>query len=166
MRKGLSRLIVNDEQVRPDASIEALSQLRPAFTDGGSITAGNASPLSDGAAALILTTRANAERLNHPDVHPVVRRQPDHRLDRPHHGTVRLELPHPPPQRIQRTRRTASTEKVRGLCLIANSRRHFSLLLRLTRAVGKAKAMEMILTARVIDADEAERIRLVARVAP
>jgi acetyl-CoA C-acetyltransferase len=37
--------------------------LRPAFTDGGSITAGNASPLSDGAAAFILTTRANAERL-------------------------------------------------------------------------------------------------------
>lgn len=64
MRKGLSRLIENDEQVRPDANIEALSQLRPAFTDSGSITAGNASPLSDGAAALILTTRANAERLN------------------------------------------------------------------------------------------------------
>ncbi|WP_416417355.1 enoyl-CoA hydratase-related protein [Paenarthrobacter aromaticivorans] len=55
---------------------------------------------------------------------------------------------------------------MRGQCLIANSRRHFSLLLRLSRAVGKAKAKEMILTGRVIDADEAERIGLIARVAP
>jgi acetyl-CoA acyltransferase len=47
---GLER----DEGIRPDASVETLSGLRPAFRPDGSITAGNASPLNDGAAALLI----------------------------------------------------------------------------------------------------------------
>lgn len=47
---GLER----DEGVRPDSSVEALARLRPAFRPTGSITAGNASPLNDGAAAVLL----------------------------------------------------------------------------------------------------------------
>jgi acetyl-CoA C-acetyltransferase len=51
-----------DEGVRPDADVAALERLRPAFTEGGTITAGNASQLSDGAAALVLTTADRAEQ--------------------------------------------------------------------------------------------------------
>ncbi|MFD8722174.1 thiolase family protein [Streptomyces sp. NPDC059629] len=43
-----------DEGIRDDTSLEALARLKPAFTAGGTITAGNASPLNDGAAALLL----------------------------------------------------------------------------------------------------------------
>ena len=43
-----------DECIRPDTSLEALGRLRPAFREEGTVTAGNASPLSDGAAALLL----------------------------------------------------------------------------------------------------------------
>jgi acetyl-CoA acyltransferase len=46
--------LASDECVRLDTSIEALGRLRPVFRDGGTVTAGNASPLSDGAAALLL----------------------------------------------------------------------------------------------------------------
>jgi acetyl-CoA acetyltransferase family protein len=48
---GLDR----DEGIRPDASVETLAVLKPAFRSDGTITAGNASPLNDGAAALLLT---------------------------------------------------------------------------------------------------------------
>jgi acetyl-CoA acetyltransferase family protein len=48
---GLDR----DEGIRPDASVETLAVLEPAFRSDGTITAGNASPLNDGAAALLLT---------------------------------------------------------------------------------------------------------------
>jgi acetyl-CoA acyltransferase len=47
---GLER----DENVRPDSSLEKLAQLEPAFAKDGTVTAGNASPLNDGAAALVL----------------------------------------------------------------------------------------------------------------
>lgn len=43
-----------DETPRPDTSMEALARLRPAFQEGGTVTAGNAPPLSDGAAALVI----------------------------------------------------------------------------------------------------------------
>ena len=46
--------LASDECVRPDTSLEALGRLKPVFRDGGTVTAGNASPLSDGAAALLL----------------------------------------------------------------------------------------------------------------
>jgi acetyl-CoA acyltransferase len=52
-----------DELPRPDTTIEGLSALRPAFTAAGAVTAGNASPLSDGAAAALVTTRARAAEL-------------------------------------------------------------------------------------------------------
>src|SRR5699024_8678530 len=47
--------------IREGVSVESLGKLRPAFDADGSITAGNASPISDGAAAVVLTTRAKAE---------------------------------------------------------------------------------------------------------
>ena len=49
-----------DEGVREGVTVDSLSKLRPAFEESGTITAGNASPISDGAAAVVLTTRANA----------------------------------------------------------------------------------------------------------
>ena len=52
-----------DELPRPDTTLEGLAALKPAFAARGSVTAGNASPLSDGAAACIVTTRARAAEL-------------------------------------------------------------------------------------------------------
>ncbi len=52
-----------DELPRADTSLERLAKLRPAFKEGGSVTAGNASPYSDGAAALLLVSREKADRL-------------------------------------------------------------------------------------------------------
>ncbi|MCA9756736.1 MAG: thiolase family protein [Candidatus Eisenbacteria bacterium] len=52
-----------DEGPRADTSMEALAKLRPAFRLGGSVTAGNSSQTSDGAAATLLMTRAKAEQL-------------------------------------------------------------------------------------------------------
>ncbi|MHA7277458.1 acetyl-CoA C-acetyltransferase [Arthrobacter sp. Hz1] len=60
-RKGDPVILSTDEGVRPTTTVESLAGLRPAFDKTGSITAGNSSPLSDGAAALVLTTRAHAE---------------------------------------------------------------------------------------------------------
>jgi acetyl-CoA acyltransferase len=55
-----------DELVRPDTSLEKLASLRPAFKATGTVTAGNASPYSDGAGALVLTSREKAEALGLP----------------------------------------------------------------------------------------------------
>ena len=52
-----------DECVRPDTSMEGLAKLRPAFSAKGSVTAGNSSPLSDGAAALTLLSDEKAKAL-------------------------------------------------------------------------------------------------------
>ena len=52
-----------DESVRRDTSLEKLAKLPPAFRKGGSVTAGNSSPLNDGAAALLITSLARAEAL-------------------------------------------------------------------------------------------------------
>ena len=49
-----------DEGIRPDSSVEALAGLAPVFRDGGTITAGNASPLNDGASAVLLGSAAAA----------------------------------------------------------------------------------------------------------
>jgi acetyl-CoA C-acetyltransferase len=61
-RKGEPRLISTDEGVRAESTTETLGRLRPAFDPTGSITAGNAAPLSDGASAVIVTSRAWAEK--------------------------------------------------------------------------------------------------------
>jgi acetyl-CoA acyltransferase len=50
-----------DEGPRADTSLEALQKLKPAFKEGGSVTAGNSSQMSDGAAAVLVTSRARAE---------------------------------------------------------------------------------------------------------
>jgi len=56
-RKGTT-LFDTDEHVRADTTIEALAKMKPAFKEGGSVTAGNASGLNDGAAAVVLVTGA------------------------------------------------------------------------------------------------------------
>ena len=52
--------VSRDETIRPDTSLEALANLKPAFRSGGTVTAGNSSPLSDGAAVLLLGDEAAA----------------------------------------------------------------------------------------------------------
>src|SRR5919204_1401719 len=54
---------VADQGIRPDTSLEALAQLKPAFKEDGKITAGNSSQISDGAAAVLLMERKRAESL-------------------------------------------------------------------------------------------------------
>ena len=61
-RKGDPLVVDTDQGVRPDSSAESMARLRPAFAKDGTITAGNSSPLSDGAAAVVLTSREYAER--------------------------------------------------------------------------------------------------------
>jgi acetyl-CoA C-acetyltransferase len=61
-RKGDPILIEHDEGVRPGTTMESLGSLRPAFDSAGTITAGNASQLSDGASSLVLMSAAEAER--------------------------------------------------------------------------------------------------------
>jgi acetyl-CoA C-acetyltransferase len=61
-RRGEPILVEHDEGVRPGTTAESLGALRPAFDADGTITAGNASQLSDGASALVLMSRAEAER--------------------------------------------------------------------------------------------------------
>ena len=63
-RRGDAILFSSDEGVRPDTSAESLSRLRPAFESDGSITAGNASQISDGASALVVASAEAAERLS------------------------------------------------------------------------------------------------------
>jgi acetyl-CoA C-acetyltransferase len=62
-RKGDPILVEEDEGVRPETTAESLGRLKPAFDADGSITAGNASQISDGAAAIIVTSRSKAEEL-------------------------------------------------------------------------------------------------------
>ena len=62
-RKGEPILVDTDEGVRPGTTTETLGGLRPAFEKDGSITAGNASQISDGAAALVVMSREKAEEL-------------------------------------------------------------------------------------------------------
>jgi acetyl-CoA C-acetyltransferase len=63
-KKGEPIVIRRDESPRPDTSLEALAKLRPAFKKDGTVTAGNAPGTSDGAAAVVVTSRSNAERLS------------------------------------------------------------------------------------------------------
>ncbi len=62
-RKGDPIVVTTDEGVRGDTTAESLGKLRPAFDKAGNITAGNASQISDGAAAVIVASKAAAERL-------------------------------------------------------------------------------------------------------
>jgi acetyl-CoA C-acetyltransferase len=60
---GRAVLVTADEHPRPDTTLEKLAKLRPVFKEGGTVTAGNSSGLTDGAAALVLATRAEAKAL-------------------------------------------------------------------------------------------------------
>ena len=62
-RKGDPVMVEEDEGVRPGTTVESLGKLRPAFVKDGTITAGNASQISDGAAAMIVTSREKAAEL-------------------------------------------------------------------------------------------------------
>lgn len=57
-RKGEPRIVDRDEHLRPDTTLEQLAKLRAPFREGGSVTAGNASGVNDGAAALIVASEA------------------------------------------------------------------------------------------------------------
>ncbi|HSO00145.1 MAG TPA: acetyl-CoA C-acyltransferase, partial [Candidatus Nanopelagicales bacterium] len=69
-KKGDPVQFARDESVRADSSLEALAKLKPAFREGGSVTAGNSSPLNDGAAGLLL---ASAEAVQATGVKPIAR---------------------------------------------------------------------------------------------
>ena len=69
-KKGEPIVFRHDESIRPDTTLEALSKLAPAFAKGGTVTAGNAPPVNDGAAALVVTSIARAQELG---VTPVAR---------------------------------------------------------------------------------------------
>ncbi|MEU4635790.1 MULTISPECIES: acetyl-CoA C-acetyltransferase [Micromonospora] len=62
-RKGEPLVISEDEGIRPDTTAESLGKLRPAFTKDGTITAGSSSPISDGAAAVVVMSKAKAKEL-------------------------------------------------------------------------------------------------------
>ncbi len=59
-RRGEPVRVTKDEGVRPDTTVETLGGLRAAFAEGGSITAGNSSQISDGASAVVVTARRTA----------------------------------------------------------------------------------------------------------
>ncbi|MCY3564352.1 MAG: thiolase family protein [bacterium] len=61
-KKRTTAMIASDQGPRPNASMEALANLPPVFREGGTVTAGNSSPLNDGAAGVILATAAGLER--------------------------------------------------------------------------------------------------------
>jgi len=62
-RKGDAVVVSTDEGIRPDATTESLARLKPAFRTNGTITAGNASQISDGGAAVVVVKRERAEEL-------------------------------------------------------------------------------------------------------
>jgi acetyl-CoA acetyltransferase family protein len=61
-RRRESRLVEHDEGPRTDTTLEALAKLAPAFKEGGTVTAGNSSPMNDGSAALLLATEDGLAR--------------------------------------------------------------------------------------------------------
>lgn len=63
-RKGEVMLVDSDEGPRKDTSLESLTKLKPAFKSDGKVTAGNASSMNDGAAAIVISSRAYAEKNN------------------------------------------------------------------------------------------------------
>ena len=63
-KKGATTRVETDEHPRPETTIEQLQKLQPAFRKGGTVTAGNASGLNDGSAALVLVSEAKLKELN------------------------------------------------------------------------------------------------------
>ncbi len=69
-KKGAATIFDTDETVREDTSMEVLGKLKPAFKEGGTVTAGNAPGVNDGASALVVTS---LERANELGVEPMAR---------------------------------------------------------------------------------------------
>jgi acetyl-CoA C-acetyltransferase len=69
-KKGAALVFDTDEAVREDTSLEALAKLRPAFRESGTVTAGNAPGVNDGASALVVTSEERARQLG---VEPLAR---------------------------------------------------------------------------------------------
>ena len=69
-KKGDPVVFERDESIRPESSMEALAALRPAFKADGTVTAGNAPPVNDGAAAVVVMSETRARELS---VHPLAR---------------------------------------------------------------------------------------------
>jgi len=69
-KKGAAVIFDTDESVREDTSLEALSKLKPAFREGGTVTAGNAPGVNDGASAVVVTSLERARALG---VEPLAR---------------------------------------------------------------------------------------------
>jgi acetyl-CoA C-acetyltransferase len=69
-KKGDPLVIKYDESPREDSTLEALAKLKPAFKKGGTVTAGNSPGTNDGAAAVVVTSQRNAERLG---INPIAR---------------------------------------------------------------------------------------------
>jgi acetyl-CoA acyltransferase 2 len=63
-KKGKIQIVDKDEHQRPETTMEGLAKLKPAFKKDGSVTAGNACGIVDGAAAVIVTTASQAEKLS------------------------------------------------------------------------------------------------------
>jgi acetyl-CoA C-acetyltransferase len=70
--RGEPIVVARDEGIRPDTTPESLATLAPAFGEGGTITAGNASQISDGGAAVVVTSREKAEELGLPPLAEIV----------------------------------------------------------------------------------------------
>jgi 3-oxoadipyl-CoA thiolase len=71
-RKDQPVTVTRDEGIRPDTTAESLARLRPAFREGGTVTAGNSSQINDGAACLVLGNAARAESLGREPIARVV----------------------------------------------------------------------------------------------
>ena len=65
-------LVSEDEHPRPDVTLEKLAKLKPAFVEGGTVTAGNSSGINDGAAALLILSRVKAKQLGLPALGRIV----------------------------------------------------------------------------------------------
>ncbi len=63
-RRGDPIVLEHDEGVRPETDLDGLQKLRPAFSQSGNITAGNASQISDGGSAVVISSRSIADRLS------------------------------------------------------------------------------------------------------
>ena len=66
--------LARDECVRPDSTVESLGKLKPVFRTGGTVTAGNSSPMNDGAAALLVASEGGAARLGRAPMARIVSR--------------------------------------------------------------------------------------------
>jgi len=72
-QKGRDAIVVDrDEAIRPDTTPESLAALKPAFAEGGTVTAGNAPGVNDGASALVMMSSARAEALGLPPLARIV----------------------------------------------------------------------------------------------